>query len=114
MHRLFNTPAAAPEGWYWLLRSGDVRPKRVAASEIFGHRLAVYRGDDGRIAALDAYCPHMGAHLAEGRVEGGELRCFFHNWRFDRAGNCTAIPAPRRAPPLPGCPGPGPVRGKHP
>jgi phenylpropionate dioxygenase-like ring-hydroxylating dioxygenase large terminal subunit len=101
MHRLFNNTAAAPEGWYWLLRSGDVPRKRVVATEIFRHRLAVYRGDDGRVAALDAYCPHMGAHLAEGRVEGCELRCFFHNWRFDGAGNCTDMPALGGAPPFP-------------
>jgi nitrite reductase/ring-hydroxylating ferredoxin subunit len=25
----------------------------------------VYRGENGRVVALDAYCPHMGAHLAD-------------------------------------------------
>jgi phenylpropionate dioxygenase-like ring-hydroxylating dioxygenase large terminal subunit len=34
----------------------------------------------------------MGAHLAEGRVEGEELRCFFHGWRFAADGRCTEIP----------------------
>jgi phenylpropionate dioxygenase-like ring-hydroxylating dioxygenase large terminal subunit len=34
----------------------------------------------------------MGAHLAEGKVEGEELRCFFHNWRYNSEGNCTDIP----------------------
>jgi phenylpropionate dioxygenase-like ring-hydroxylating dioxygenase large terminal subunit len=103
MHRLFNNPAAAPVGWYWLLRSRDVRRKRVVAAEIFGHSLAVYRGEDRRVAALDAHCPHMGAHLAEGRVEGNELRCFFHNWRFNSSGYCSDMPALGGVPPFPVC-----------
>ena len=35
---------------------------------------------------LDAYCPHLGAHLAEGgRVQGESVRCPFHAWEFDGA-----------------------------
>ena len=103
MHRLFNNAAAAPEGWYWLMRSRDVGRGRVVAAEILGRKLAVFRGEDGRVAALDAYCPHMGAHLAEGSVEGNELRCFFHAWRFDANGRCTDMPALGGTPPFPVC-----------
>src|ERR1700759_1554668 len=92
-HRLFNNPERAPEGWYWLLRSRDVTRGRVVAARIMGKELAVYRGMDGRVVALDAFCPHMGAHLAEGRVDGNGLRCLFHDWRFDSQGRCTEMPA---------------------
>jgi hypothetical protein len=47
---------------------------------------------------MAAYCPHMGTHLAEGRVEGEQIRCFFHNWRFDAAGRCTDVPCLERPP----------------
>jgi len=57
-----------------------------------GKELAVYRGEDGQVVALDAYCPHMGAHLGEGSVEGDEIRCLFHGWRFNSKGECTDIP----------------------
>ena len=59
---------------------------------LLGRDLVLYRGDDGRAVALDAYCPHMGAHLAEGRVDGNELRCFFHDWKFDCTGTCVEVP----------------------
>src|SRR5947209_10788258 len=103
MHRLFNNPEAVPEGWYWLMRSRELRRGRAAAATVFGRPLVVFRGAGGRAAALDAHCPHMGAHLAEGRVEGNELRCLFHRWRFDARGNCTDMPALGGAPPFPVC-----------
>ena len=89
---LFNHPEAVVEGWYWLCRSSEIRRGKVRAMRLLGRELAVYRGTDGAIVALDAYCAHMGAHLAEGRVEGDGLRCFFHRWRYGPDGSCTDIP----------------------
>ncbi|TAL38460.1 MAG: aromatic ring-hydroxylating dioxygenase subunit alpha [Alphaproteobacteria bacterium] len=91
-YSIFNRTDVVAEGWYWLLAAKELKRGQVRAVNILGHELAVFRGKDGKVAALDAYCPHMGAHLAEGRVEGNQLRCFFHNWRFDAAGQCTDIP----------------------
>ena len=94
----FNHPSDVVEGWYWLCRSSEVRRGKVRAARLLGRDLAVYRGVDGRVVALDAYCAHMGAHLAEGRVEGNELRCFFHHWRYAADGRCTDIPCLERGP----------------
>jgi len=90
--KIFNHPEAVVEGWYWLCRSRALRRGKVRALRLLGRDLAVYRGEDGGIVALDAYCAHMGAHLAEGRVEGNALRCFFHHWRYDSDGRCNDIP----------------------
>lgn len=90
--RNFNDPRAVVEGWYWLCRSKEIRRGRARALRLLGKDLAVYRGEDGRVVALDAYCAHMGAHLAEGRVEGNALRCFFHRWRYEADGHCSDIP----------------------
>ncbi len=90
---VFNNKEALIEGWYWLLRADDLRPGQVRAVTLMGRELAIYRGTDGKVVAMDAYCPHMGAHLAEGRVEGTDLRCFFHHWKYDAQGRCTEIPA---------------------
>lgn len=96
--RVFNHPEAVVEGWYWLARAHDVRRGRVVALRLLGRDLAVYRGADGRVVALDAYCAHMGAHLAEGRVEGNALRCFFHRWRYEADGRCSDVPCLDGAP----------------
>jgi phenylpropionate dioxygenase-like ring-hydroxylating dioxygenase large terminal subunit len=74
------------------MRADRLPRGRARALNFLGRELVVYRGDDGRVAALDAYCPHMGAHLAEGHVEGDAIRCLFHYWKYDSAGRCVEIP----------------------
>mgnify|MGYP001033597008 CR=1 FL=1 len=90
--KVFNRCDRFVEGWYWALPSHELRVGQVKPVTIQGRNLAIYRGVNGEPVAIDAYCPHMGAHLAEGRVEGNSLRCFFHNWKFDAEGSCVAAP----------------------
>jgi nitrite reductase/ring-hydroxylating ferredoxin subunit len=97
--QIFNRPGVIAEGWYWVAPTAEVRRGKVKAFRLLGRDLAVYRGYDGTVVALDAYCAHMGAHLAEGRVEGNALRCFFHHWRYDADGRCSDIPCLAGKPP---------------
>jgi UDP-MurNAc hydroxylase len=41
---------------------------------------------------VERYCPHRQADLATfGSIEGNELVCSLHGWRFDLAtGNCNS------------------------
>ncbi len=96
----FNHTTAVIAGWYWVCRAADLRRGRVKAQQLLGRELAIYRGANGRVVALDAYCAHMGAHLAEGRVEGNALRCFFHRWRYEADGRCSDIPCLNGVPPV--------------
>ena len=60
-----------------------------------GLNLVAYRAEtDGRVRVLDAFCPHMGAHLGHGGVvAGNRIRCPFHAWEFEGAtGECERIP----------------------
>jgi nitrite reductase (NADH) small subunit len=54
-----------------------------------GVRLVVGRGDAG-FFALDGICPHAGAVLAEGMLDGGLLICPLHAFAFDTvSGRCV-------------------------
>ena len=89
---VFNNWDVVAEGWYYVC-PGDELPKgRAKSFEICGHRLAIFRGADGGIRALDAYCPHMGTDLGIGKVIENDLRCFFHHWKFSGTGQCVDIP----------------------
>src|SRR4029078_1908902 len=43
-------------------------------------------------AARDAWVPHRTANLFWGRKEEDGLRCVYHGWKFDAAGNCVDMP----------------------
>jgi aminopyrrolnitrin oxygenase len=90
--KIFNQSTSFVEGWYWVLPSQSLLVGDVKAVTIFGKDLVVYRGKDRRAVILDAYCPHMGTSLAEGKIEGNELRCVLHKWKFDAEGICVDIP----------------------
>jgi len=90
--KTFNNPERFIEGWYWAIPSHNLRVGEVKPVNLLGRELVIYRGKDRQAVTFDAYCPHMGAHLAEGKVEGNELRCFFHYWKFDGGGFCIDIP----------------------
>ena len=95
---IFNRNDRAVIGWYWALASREIRRGEVKPARVLGRDLVVWRGEDGVVQAADAYCPHMGAHLAEGRVDGNALRCFFHDWKFARDGGCVEVPCLPRPP----------------
>jgi len=56
-------------------------------ARVFGEELVVFRDSDGNVGVLDEHCPHRGASLALGRNEDGGLRCLYHGWKLDTAGN---------------------------
>lgn len=90
-------PAPYPRGWYRLAGS-DLRPGEVREVSALGRKIVVFRGEDGAVGALDAFCPHLGAHLGDGRVAGNCLRCPFHGWTFRADGAVDAVPHVARPP----------------
>lgn len=90
--QIFNNTSRFIQGWYWALPSRELKKGQVKGVELLGRQIALYRGDSGLVYGLDAYCPHMGAHFKEGKVEGDSIRCGFHNWKFSSEGECTQIP----------------------
>lgn len=89
------------QSWYALCKSADVPLGGVIGRNFLDGRVAIYRGIDGRVQVLSAYCAHIGADLSLGTVTGNALRCAFHHWEYDREGRCirTGIgdPPPARA-----------------
>jgi nitrite reductase/ring-hydroxylating ferredoxin subunit/putative sterol carrier protein len=88
-----------PRGWYVVAISADVAPGEVKIVRYFGRDIVLFRGESGTIAALHKACPHLGAHLGLGKVEGDRLRCVFHGWAFDGEGGCVDVPYAPKIPP---------------
>jgi len=102
--RRFPFPAN-PTGWFTVALSSDLPPGAVVPAHYFGKELVLFRAASGEARALDAFCPHLGAHLGHGgAVDGESIRCPFHGWCFDGHGACTEVPLSRRRRPSPSIP----------
>jgi phenylpropionate dioxygenase-like ring-hydroxylating dioxygenase large terminal subunit len=91
-----GTPMGALLRRFWMpallaaeLPGPDCPPKRVT---LLGEPLLGFRDSRGRIGLVDRRCPHRGADLYYGRNEDCGLRCVYHGWKFDVAGNCLELP----------------------
>jgi phthalate 4,5-dioxygenase len=67
----------------------DGPPVRI---RLLGEDLVAFRDTSGRPGMLAEHCPHRGASLFLGRNEEGGIRCSYHGWKFDIAGNCLDSP----------------------
>ncbi len=97
--RLADGKARHARGWHMVGWSDEFELSKPVARDYFGMRLAFYRGQDGKVRCLEAFCPHLGADLSAGTVHGNDLQCAFHNWRFDGTGQCVSIPYCEKIPP---------------
>ncbi|EGI69506.1 3-chlorobenzoate-3,4-dioxygenase oxygenase subunit [Acromyrmex echinatior] len=92
-------PPVYPNGWFALLESSQIKNGQVKHVSALGENFAVFRTERGVVNILDAYCPHLGANMAEGgRVKGNCLECPFHSWTFrGEDGYCENIPYAEKA-----------------
>lgn len=94
-------PITHPRGWF-MVAATDTATRKPVPVRYFGQDLVLYRGESGRVVLLDAYCPHMGTHLGANttsfvirdgsHVQGDDIRCPYHAWRFGPDGVCNHIP----------------------
>ena len=90
-------PFPIPFGWYQVAFPGDLAPGEVTDLRYWDTELVLWRDAAGAFHLQDAFCPHLGAHLAYGgHVDGDQLTCPFHGWKFDGAGKCSNIPYSQR------------------
>ena len=61
---------------------GDFPPGRGRLVRARDRAVAVFRVGERWFALQDA-CPHMGASLADGELDGLRVTCRWHGWKFD-------------------------------
>jgi 5,5'-dehydrodivanillate O-demethylase len=78
--------------WQPVLNSEDLLPGKSKPIRIMGDNFTLFRGDSGAAHVIAERCSHRSTFLHTGWVEGDELRCLYHGWKFGGDGRCVEQP----------------------
>ena len=62
--------------------TSDILPGQAKAYVVGDREIALFN-IDGRFHAIENVCPHQGAPLADGWIDGHVVTCPWHAWCFD-------------------------------
>src|SRR3546814_42417 len=79
------------QSWFPICLSSAATSHFVRGFDFLDGRVIVFRDEHGLAHVTSAYCPHLGADLAEGDMIEGQVRCIFHHWRYDGQGRYAHI-----------------------
>ena len=84
--------------WHPVMRAEDLLIRQSQLVKLLDKDVLLCRLD-GKIAALSNLCRHFQASLSDGNIEigcerysGEFVRCAYHGWAFNGAGECVDIP----------------------
>ena len=69
------------------LKAGRSKPIKIMSEDF-----TLYRGEAGAPHLIDFRCKHRATQLSTGWVEGDDLRCFYHGWKYGPDGQCIEQP----------------------
>jgi vanillate O-demethylase monooxygenase subunit len=78
--------------WHPVAFAHEVKEKPLAV-RLLDEKLVLWRTSDGMARAARDLCLHRGVPLSMGMVEGDELVCKYHGFRYASDGHCVKIPA---------------------
>lgn len=67
--------------YHTVAQVGDIPPGEGRSYTVAGKMIGLFH-IEGAYFAINDFCPHMGASLAAGNVEGDAVYCPWHAWRF--------------------------------
>ena len=85
-----------PKNTWYVACTPDEITEKPLGRQICNERIAFYRGPEGRVAAVEDFCPHRGAALSLGFVrEDGNLVCGYHGLVMGCDGKTVEMPSQR-------------------
>lgn len=84
----------AKNAWY-VACTPDEFAEKPLGRKICGESMAFFRSADGKVAAVEDFCPHRGAPLSLGFVRDGNLVCGYHGLEMGPDGKTVSMPCQR-------------------
>jgi phenylpropionate dioxygenase-like ring-hydroxylating dioxygenase large terminal subunit len=81
-----------PDYWYAVEYDGRVASGGVVDVRFWNRSIALFRGADGRLGAVENRCAHRHVKLSIGQVNGCRLTCAYHGWSYDAEGRLIDVP----------------------
>ena len=79
--------------WHPLYHSDRIQPGHAKPVRLLGEDFTLFRGESGTPYVVAFRCAHRGMQLSPGWIEGDNIRCFYHGWKYDGTGQCVEQPA---------------------
>lgn len=80
--------------WYVACSPEELDDKPLGRT-ICNERIVFFRAEEGKVAAVEDFCPHRGAPLSLGFVRDGQLVCGYHGLEMNCEGKCSSMPGQR-------------------
>ena len=87
-----------PRDQWWVAATADEVTRLPMQRWILDYPVVLYRKEDGGVVALDDRCPHRWAPLSRGWLEGDNIVCGYHGFRYGPTGRCVKVPTQAAAP----------------
>lgn len=81
-----------PRDQWWVAATSDEIGREPKQRWILDYPVVLYRKQDGGVVALDDRCPHRWAPLSKGWLEGDDIVCGYHGFRYCPQGDCVKVP----------------------
>ena len=94
---LTSTTSGTPMGevlrrYWWPVAISEDLKEKPSFIRVLGEDLVLFRNRRGRVGLIEARCAHRRANLCLGTVALEGLRCRYHGWLYDTAGNILDAP----------------------
>ncbi len=95
-----NHPANYPlQHWWVAASSSELGEAQLLPRRLLGCDVLLYRRRDGTPVALEDRCVHRGLPLSRGWLEGDDVVCGYHGFRYASHGACIRVPTQAQIPP---------------
>jgi len=83
--------------WHPVIESNTLKKKPISVN-LCGKEIVLFRTSGGEVGALYNSCCHRGMRLSCGWVEGEEIVCPYHGWRYKSCGKVFSPGTPKLNP----------------
>jgi 4beta-methylsterol monooxygenase len=91
-HQRARAAGMDPNYWYPVEYDRAIKRGDVREVVFWGRSYALFRGNDGALSVVENRCAHRQLRLSAGKVDGCNLVCAYHGWRYDGAGRVVGVP----------------------